>query len=213
MVGFYGISTIVVYLIPNPLFTYIKYIWFCLVGFYGISTIGGYVMPKPLYTYILNSHDLDCFGFMVYEGRLFNAKHSLYIWFSLVRSYGISTIVCYLMPNPLYTYIRYIWFCLVGFYGIYTIVGYLMPNPPYTYILDTNIKHCRPFNPKSYLYIYIKYIRFGLFRGFAIPTLVGYLMINSLYMYIEYIICKNVLLTFWRAWGFCWIQLNGFKYI
>ena len=28
----------------------------------------------------------------------------------LVRFYGISTIVGYLMPNPLYTYIKYIWF-------------------------------------------------------------------------------------------------------
>ena len=27
-------------------------------------------------------------------------------------------------------------FCLVWFYGISTIVGYLMPNPLYTYILD-----------------------------------------------------------------------------
>ena len=25
---------------------------------------------------------------------------------------------------------------MVGFYGILTIVGYLMPNPLYTYILD-----------------------------------------------------------------------------
>ena len=29
-------------------------------------------------------------------------------------------------------YIRYIWFGWVGFYGISTIVGYLMPNPLYT---------------------------------------------------------------------------------
>ena len=36
------------------LFIYIKYIWFGLVGFYGISTIVGYSMPNPLYTYILN---------------------------------------------------------------------------------------------------------------------------------------------------------------
>ena len=43
--------------------------------------------------------------------RLFNAKSSLYI------------------------YIKYIWFGLVGFYGISTIVGYLMTNPLYTYIL------------------------------------------------------------------------------
>ena len=46
--------------------------------------------------------------------RLFNAKSSLYI----------------------YIYIRYIAFGLVGFYGISIIVGYLMPNPIYTYILD-----------------------------------------------------------------------------
>ena len=28
------------------------------VGFYGISTIVGYLMPNPLYTYILNIYDL-----------------------------------------------------------------------------------------------------------------------------------------------------------
>ena len=44
---------------------------------------------------------------------LFNAKSSLYIYieyieFGLVGFYGISTIVGYLMPNPLYKYIRYI---------------------------------------------------------------------------------------------------------
>ena len=48
------------------------------------------------------------------------------IW--LVGFYGISTIVGYLMPNPLYTYILNI-YDLVGFYGISTIIGYLMPNP------------------------------------------------------------------------------------
>ena len=42
--------------------------------------------------------------------RLFNAKPSLYIYnkyigFGLARFYGISSIVGYLMPNPLYTYI------------------------------------------------------------------------------------------------------------
>ena len=43
--------------------------------------------------------------------RLFNAKPSLYI------------------------YIKYIGFGSVGFYGISTIVGYLMQNPLYTYDL------------------------------------------------------------------------------
>ena len=33
---------------------YIKYIGFDLVGFYGISTIVGYLMPNPFYAYILN---------------------------------------------------------------------------------------------------------------------------------------------------------------
>ena len=40
-------------------------------------------MPNPLYTHILDIYDV--------------------VWF-----YGISTIVGYLMTNPLYTYIKYI---------------------------------------------------------------------------------------------------------
>ena len=36
------------------LYIYIKYIGFGLVGLYGISTIVGYLMPNPFYTYILN---------------------------------------------------------------------------------------------------------------------------------------------------------------
>ena len=38
----------------SSLYIYIKYIGFCLVGFYGISTIVGYLMLNPLYTYISN---------------------------------------------------------------------------------------------------------------------------------------------------------------
>ena len=38
----------------------------CLVGFNAISTIVGYLMPNPLYTYILNVHDLAWLGFMAY---------------------------------------------------------------------------------------------------------------------------------------------------
>ena len=59
-VGFYGISTIVGYLMPNPLYTNILNIY-DLVGFYGISTIVGYLMPNPLYTNILNIYDLETF--------------------------------------------------------------------------------------------------------------------------------------------------------
>ena len=58
LICFYGISTIVGYLMPNVfLYIYFKYIGFSLVGFYGISTIVGYLMPNPLYTYILNIYD------------------------------------------------------------------------------------------------------------------------------------------------------------
>ena len=83
---------------------------FGLVWFYVISTTVGYLMPNLLNTYILNIHNLVWFGDN--HCCLFYAKSSLYI------------------------YIRYIWFGLVGFYGISTIVGYLMPNPLYTYILN-----------------------------------------------------------------------------
>ena len=51
----------------SSLYIYIKYIRFGLVGFYGISTIVGYLMPNPLYTYILNIYDLDWLGFMAYQ--------------------------------------------------------------------------------------------------------------------------------------------------
>ena len=37
---------------PNPLYTYIlDMIWFGLVWFYGISTIVGYLMPNLVYIY------------------------------------------------------------------------------------------------------------------------------------------------------------------
>ena len=51
----------------SSLYIYIKYIGFSLVGFYGISTIVSYLMPNPLYTYILNIHDLVWLGFMAYQ--------------------------------------------------------------------------------------------------------------------------------------------------
>ena len=54
----------------------------------------------------------------------------LFTWFGF---YGISTIVGYLMPNPVYAYILNIYDLLVGFCGTSTIVGYLMPNPIYIY--------------------------------------------------------------------------------
>ena len=37
------------------------------VRVYGISTIVGYLMPNLLYTYILDLYDLVWFGFMAYQ--------------------------------------------------------------------------------------------------------------------------------------------------
>ena len=37
------------------------------VEFYGISTIVGYLMPNPLYTNILSIYDLVWFDFMPYQ--------------------------------------------------------------------------------------------------------------------------------------------------
>ena len=81
MVGFYSISTIVGYLMINPLYAYIiniyalvwldfiynKYICFSLVGFYCISTIVGYLMINPLYAYIINIYALVWLDFIVYQ--------------------------------------------------------------------------------------------------------------------------------------------------
>ena len=41
-------------------------VWFGLADFYGILTIVGYLMPNPLYTYISNIYDLVWFGLMAY---------------------------------------------------------------------------------------------------------------------------------------------------
>ena len=99
--------------VKSSFYIYIKYIGFGLVRFYGISTIVGYLQPNPLYTYISNIYDLVCLVLgHINHCRLFNANSSLYI------------------------YIKYIWFGLVGFYGISTIVGYLMPIPLYTYMIN-----------------------------------------------------------------------------
>ena len=38
-----------------------------LFGFYGISTIVAYLMLNPFYTYTLNIYDLDWLGFMAYQ--------------------------------------------------------------------------------------------------------------------------------------------------
>ena len=46
---------------------FIESVIFGLVGFYGISTLVGYLMPSHVYIYILNIYDLACLGFMAYQ--------------------------------------------------------------------------------------------------------------------------------------------------
>ncbi len=45
-------------------------IWLGWVKFDGISIIVGYLMPNPLYTYISNIYDLIWLGFMAYQSLL-----------------------------------------------------------------------------------------------------------------------------------------------
>ena len=66
LVGFYGISTIVGCLKPNPLYTYILNIY-DLGGGYRISIIVDYLIANPLYTCILNIYDFLGLGFMAYQ--------------------------------------------------------------------------------------------------------------------------------------------------
>ena len=55
------------------------------------------------------------------------------IWFSWVL-WHINHYKLFNAKSSLYLYIKYIGFGLVGFYGISTIISYLMQNPLYTYI-------------------------------------------------------------------------------
>ena len=92
----------ILYLMSNPIYSYISNIY-DLVVFYGMSTTVGCLMPNRLiyiYIYIY----IKC------------------IRFGLVEFYGISNIVGYSMPNPLYTYVLNVYdlFCL-GFMAYQTL--------------------------------------------------------------------------------------------
>ena len=54
------------------IYIYIKYIRSGLVEFYGISTIVDYLMPNPVYSYISNVYDLQThFVDMIFKRVLF----------------------------------------------------------------------------------------------------------------------------------------------
>ena len=115
--GFYGISTLIGCLMPNTLYTYILNIYDldCWV-LWNINPCRLFNTDSSLFIYIIFiGFGLVWFGLVLWHinhCRLSNAKYSLYI------------------------YIKYIWFGLADFFGISTIVGYLMPNSLYTYILN-----------------------------------------------------------------------------
>ena len=190
------------------LYIYIRYIGFGLVGFYGISTIVGYLMPNPFYTYILNIYDLVCLGLWhINHCTLSKAKSSLLSSSSSCRAIStdipdplspplpivpcfrqlITTTSC--ISTELYVVSRWS-FCLcsslwrgtqeyITFYPLYTYIKYIW----FVFVL-WHINHCRLFNAKYSLNVYIKYIWFGLFWFYGISTIVGYLMPNPLYTYI-----------------------------
>ena len=113
LVWFHGISTIVGYLMPNSLYLHIYWIyrnWF------------GWIL------WDINRCRLS-------NAKSFLYLFIKYIWFGLVLFYWIFNHCRVFNTKPfLYLYIKYIGFGLVWFYGISTIVGYLRPNPLYTYI-------------------------------------------------------------------------------
>ena len=51
---------------PNPVYTFIKYIWYGLVWFYDILTTESNLMANPVYTYIRYIW-FGLVGFMAYQ--------------------------------------------------------------------------------------------------------------------------------------------------
>ena len=58
--------------------------WFGLVEFYGISTIVGYLMPNTLNTFMLNIHDWFGWVLWHINHGLFNTKSCLYIYIEYI---------------------------------------------------------------------------------------------------------------------------------
>ena len=59
-----------------------------LIGFYGISTIVGYLMPNPFYTYTINTYDLVWFCLIlrhINHCGFFISKSSLYKYIKYIR--------------------------------------------------------------------------------------------------------------------------------
>ena len=87
------------------------------VGFYGISSTVGHLKPNPLYTCVLNIYDfvwlsrIACQLLEDISCKILFIYIYIYTWFGLIWFNVMSTIACYLMPNLLlYINIKYVWF-------------------------------------------------------------------------------------------------------
>ena len=126
MVGFYGISTSVGYLKPKALgsrLTATESLTIVIVIHNRLKFTSQMLVSSRLRGRVLNwrLNQLvfdPCYGNLVCLATLMSSDwtkqiclwmtvyiHIKYIWLGLVKFYSISTIVGYLMPNPLYMYI------------------------------------------------------------------------------------------------------------
>ena len=130
------------------IYIYIKYIWFGLIEFFGISTIVGYLMPNSLAREVMvatsikqgSSNELSSRYQRIYVNKTNEIHKRLNLlrlrWFLRGWVVGFDPSWRVLIErNKSVCGWPYI-YSLVWFYGISTIVGYLMPNPFYTYILN-----------------------------------------------------------------------------
>ena len=123
------------------------------------------------------------------EAMTKRALPNLYLFVCLFGFYGISTLVGYLMLNPLslslslyiyiyiYIYICYFLFRLVEFYGISPIEGYLMLNSLYIYIYIYIYIH-------TYIHIYIYILDIWVFGLVLWHINHGRLLIPNPFLYI-----------------------------
>ena len=84
---------------PNPFYTYILNIY-DLVWFYGISTIVGYLMPNPVYSYILDIYNFLNLNKFNKTSNMFtqlNDQNVLFqtIQFSISQSQMVPSIAMY----------------------------------------------------------------------------------------------------------------------
>ena len=112
--GFYGITIMVGYLMPNPL----------IEGNYLINNWYSPKVSRQMLLLLLTFHKVTLYNGIFLIKWKFLAS-ILFLW----KIFRIIRREC----TYLYIYKKYIWFGLVGFYGISNIKGYLMPNPCYTY--------------------------------------------------------------------------------